>query len=226
MLAELLGPLIRSRRLQAGQGWEALPRPLDDPSVQIGGADPERVLLFGSGPAAGWGVTTHDRGLPGHLARRRAQHTGRGCEVDVIAVPILPIGGAATAVRDARLWRYDVIAVTWGLSDALALTPVAEWGRTMAGLLAFLHSSSGPTSRIIVAGIQPVRSVPLFDARWAVLPERHVGRLNTATRGLCAGLPRVTYVDPPPLPRAGPGPTVAPAVYEDWARTVSDAIAS
>lgn len=226
MLAELLAPLLRSRHLREGPEWASLPRPLDDPSVHVAGPDPERVLLFGSGPAAGWGVTTHELGLPGHLARRRAEQSGRGCEVDVVALPILAIGGAAAALREARLWRYDVIVMTWGLQDALALTPVGEWRRTMAGLLAFLCSSSGTATRIVVAGIQPVRSVPLAGSRWIAITERHARRLNSVTRALCAGLPHVSYVDAPALAPARSGRTVEPAVYEDWARTIDGAVAS
>ena len=222
MLVQMLAPLMRSWHRRASGEWDSLPRPQDVPSAYASGDDPDRVLLFGSGPAVGWGARTHDLALPGRLARRLAQVTGRGCDVDLVASPIFRISDAAAALRDSRLWRYDVIAVTWGLEDALTLTPVAEWRRTMAGLLEFL-ASSAPMASIVVAGIQPARSVPLFNSRWGSVAEWHAHRLNEITRSLCQSLPRVSYVSPPPL-APGNERTVAPESYELWARALADAV--
>jgi hypothetical protein len=222
MLVQMLAPLMRSWRRRASGDWDSLPRPTDAPSAYASGDDPDRVLLFGSGPAVGWGVRTHDLALPGRLARRLAQLTGRGCDVDLVASPIFRISDAAAALRDARLWRYDVIAITWGLEDALTLTPVAEWKRTMAGLLEFL-ASSAPTASIVVAGIQPARSVPLFNSRWGSVAEWHAHRLNEVTRALCQRLPRVSYVAPPSVAPSAER-TVAPESYELWAGALADAV--
>jgi hypothetical protein len=46
-----------------------VPRPGGRSQVHSAGVDPDRVLLMGSGMAVGWGVTSHDVGLGGALAR-------------------------------------------------------------------------------------------------------------------------------------------------------------
>src|SRR4051812_7382892 len=80
--------------------WPTLPRPTDYAQSNAPGLDPDRVLVVGSGPAAGWGVRSHELGLPGQLARRLAAATGRGSDVDILSSASLPVRGAARGLRD------------------------------------------------------------------------------------------------------------------------------
>lgn len=77
----------------------------------VAGIDPLRVLLFGSGPLIGYGVTERRHAVDGPLAALLARRTGRGVVVESRVRLGLPIGeavhslgGAGTATFHAAVW--------------------------------------------------------------------------------------------------------------------------
>lgn len=68
----------------------------------------------------GWGVTTHELGLPGALARAVSAGTNRGCDIDLVAQKEMNAENAHLAAQDRNLERYDGIVVTLGVNDAFA----------------------------------------------------------------------------------------------------------
>src|SRR4051812_22077779 len=81
----VIGPLIRLWLFAMMTGIRRAPRPEGTPVVHATGADPDRILLVGNGPALGFGVVDWDLSLAGYLARRVATGTSRGVDVKVIA---------------------------------------------------------------------------------------------------------------------------------------------
>lgn len=59
----IVRPLVRLWLSTSSQSWRALPQPTDSPVVHAAGADPDRVLLIGSGINVGYGVVSHDLAL-------------------------------------------------------------------------------------------------------------------------------------------------------------------
>ena len=75
------------------------------------GLDPMRVLVFGSGPLTGYGVTTRREAADGALAELLAERTGRGAVVESRVRVDLPIreavtslGWAGTVTFGAAVW--------------------------------------------------------------------------------------------------------------------------
>lgn len=219
-----LVPLMRAWAAAAGAGLGHVPRPTDAPHAHSPGANSDRILIFGSGPAVGWGVLSHDLALPGSLARALSARTRRGADVDAVFSTQTTARSGVHEISALRLRRYDAIVVTLGGNDALTLTSVRAWRRNLGELLRVLEETSARSTRIFMLGIQPVRSVPVFDSPLGSVAERHATVLNQATADLCETLPRTTFV-----PLTVPAPTSpdrfrTAADYRHWAGLIADAM--
>ena len=122
----------------SGNGWRQLPTPLDEPSVHSDGPNADRVLLMGSGIAVGFGVLSHDLALGGSLARRLAESTERGANVDIAAKPEMLIVDAVEMYSSADLTRYDASLLVLGDIEALHLLPVKSFRSQVRNLVRLL----------------------------------------------------------------------------------------
>jgi hypothetical protein len=219
MSKPLVASAMRAWHGRLPSRWPGVTRPVDAPQAHAPGGDPDRVLVFGSGPAVGWGVRTHELALPGQLARQLSAATGRGSDVDLLASPFLPIAAAADALQDRRLWRYDTVVVAVGSDDAVRFLPLDEWERKLSALLRLLLSSSSASTRIVVTGVPPVTGMPRFASPLAGAMDFHARRMNRVTRRVCQSLPRLFYVGlPAPAPGFADRPRGCAEAYEEWAR--------
>ncbi|MCU1543895.1 MAG: putative diguanylate cyclase [Microbacteriaceae bacterium] len=218
----LLLPLVRWRAASVDRSNGSLPRPLDAAHVHCAGHDSDRVLLFGAGAAVGWGAVTHDLALPGALARALSEATGRGADVDAIVDPRMRVSQSVSALRASSLARYDAIVVVLGVNDALQLTPLPRWRCEFSKLLEATVELSLDDTKIIVAGIQPIRSIPNFDTFLGTLADRHANALNSETKALCALSAQAVFV-----PLASPEKARsddwhrAPFEYAQWGRALA-----
>jgi hypothetical protein len=190
------------------QGWTrgvllslaSVPRPVDDPRAHASGVDSDRLLIFGGGVAVGWGVLSHDLGLPGSLARRLSTLTGRGTDIDVRASPDFR---ASTALRDlARvdLARYDGIILTLGLTELLSLASVRSWRRALDDLLDHIREQSSSQAQVFVVGVHAPTQITGYDRFMAPLMSYHRAAINRASELAAAHRAGVTFIpfDPPP----------------------------
>ncbi len=173
---------------------ETVARPVGYPHAHATGIDSDRVLLFGSGAAVGWGVLTHDLALPGTLARALSAATGRGTDVDVVADGALTAGGAIAALRDLRLWKYDAIVITLGLNEVVGLDSLTTWRRDFNALLEHLTREKSQTCDLFVLGVHAVTRITPFDAVVARIAQEHRSALNRVTLHLCRVRERATFV--------------------------------
>jgi lysophospholipase L1-like esterase len=208
---------------QARGEW--IPRPRDVPHAFSSGPDPDRLLLFGGGPAVGWGVVTHELGLAGFLTRTLTGLTGRGADVRVVADPGLMAASAAGTLPDLHLPDFDAVVVTLGVEDALRGIRLRAWRADMTRVLQVLRARCSPHAQIFVAGVQPVRSIPAYDRHVAEPADRHATRMNEVTQTLCREIPGVVFVPLPPDPQSPPGPRRTPKNYPHWARVLAESIA-
>ena len=179
-------PLMRWWVASVNRSIDSVPRPTDAPQVHAAGRDSDRVLIFGAGAAVGWGVATHNLALPGALARALSASTGRGADVDVIVDRGMSVAQSVSVLRTLNLMRYDAIIVVLGVNDALRLTPLSKWRKELSRLLAVASELSLHDTKIVVTGIQPIRSIPTFDRSLGTLAGRHALALNRETAALCA----------------------------------------
>jgi hypothetical protein len=181
---------VASKRLVLSQ----IPRPVDGTVVHANGSDADRVLIVGPGLAVGWGATSHDEAFPGALARALSDLTARGTDVDVIADSDLRVGTTAAALEGRKLWRFDVIVITLGSTDALDLLPASEWRAQLAALLDTVAGAALPSTRIVVVGAEPVGSLSVYDGPNAARADALVAEYNAVSAELCASAPTATYL--------------------------------
>lgn len=222
----LLGLFMRvwlARQQAHNNQWT--PRPRDATIISTTGPEPHRVLIFGSGPAVGWGVLTNEIALPGSLARALTRRTGRGTVVELVADMGITASNALPILRKIDLSRFDAIVFILGANDAVRLISLAKWQNRLSEVLSYLSQSSSPPLRTFVTGIPPVESAPGFKTRIGMIVAAHARQMNDITARACNPALSATYVplgavEPEKALRVRDGQT-----YRKWANTIADIIA-
>ena len=218
-------PVLRAWIASKSGEVDRLPRPRDAPESHSLGVDSDRVLIFGGGPAVGWGVLSHELALPGALARALSRRTGRGADVFVVAVPRLKIGSAFDELNRVKLYRYDAVVVSVGVNDAGALTSLPSWGSNLTRTLGMIGRRSSLDTRTFVCGVHPIRSIPIYDSPLGSIADAHARKMNVVSAEICSRVPRATYV-----PLTAPKPCGLlrfrdAMSYHHWAEELADQMA-
>lgn len=201
------------------------PRPRDAPKASAAGPDADRVLIFGSGPAVGWGVLTNEIALPGSLARALTCRTGRGTIIELVADMRITVSNALPMLRAIDTSRFDVIVVVLGSNDAAKLMPLPTWHNRLFAVLSGLHQKSSRPSRTFVTGIPPIESVPGFNTRLGTIVATHSLRMNNVTARLCGVSVNATYVPLPAVVATNALGVRDGQTYRKWANAIADIIA-
>lgn len=199
-------------------------RPSDAPEAFAVGPDADQVLIFGSGPAVGWGVLTNDIALPGSVARALHGRTRRGTKVELVADMRITVSNALPMLLAIDLSRFDVIVVVLGGNDAVRLMPLRTWRKRFVKVLGGVHQKSLGLPRAFVTGIPPIDFVPGFESRLMKIIAAHALQMNTATARFC-GTVNATYI---PLPAIEPENELGVRdgqTYRKWADSIADIIA-
>ena len=216
----LLRPIMRLFRFRLDRRLGQLPQPIDAPHVHAQGNDPDRVLLFGSGPAVGYGVLSNDLALPGQLARQLSAITGRGADIDVVADPEVTIQGSLALLQQHNLWRYDAILLTVGVNNALLLTSVKVWRSAIVELLRHVTEHVPMSTRVLVVAVPPLRAMDALTRVPTWIADQHSAVLNRETRRIVAGYPRITFVPFSPLSMSDDIRFRSAATYQQWATLI------
>jgi hypothetical protein len=197
LLAPLFAARYRLTRSRAGI------RPLDVPFAAGPGSEPDRVLVVGTGPAVGWGVSTHSVALPGQLSRRLRVATGRGSHVAAFSDPDERLTTLPQLIAKHVLYNWDVIVVTLGAAEPMTLRSPASFADELRRTVSAVVARSHPATRVVVT------SAPLQDALRDAGPRRsrlvtgHARVLEDVAREVCADIPRVTHLTLPDQDRLG-----------------------
>jgi hypothetical protein len=204
------------------QGSLTFPQPSDTPQAHSPGIDSDRILVLGSGPAAGWGVSSHDLALPGSLARALSERTQRGADVALIASSIGLLASAQVQLRGADLRRLDAIVVVLGVGDALHLTAERTWQLHLTRLLNFLERHTNDSAYIYVHGIQPIRAIPIFDSLGGAIADRHARALDVITERVCLSMRRSVFVPVPDAAFLVPSGLHNSTDYRHWGEFLAE----
>ena len=219
-----LRPFLRAWTRGVLLGLADAPQPIDDPRAHSSGADPDRILLFGTGAAVGWGVASHDLALPGSLARALSRITGRGTDVDALAGAGFMVAGAARRLGKTDLSRYDGIVLTFGLHEALRLESLAGWSGDLQKLLDYL-TANAPRAALFVLGIHETTQIGRYDRMTRSIVGRHRAKINRESARICAHRYNATFI-PVDLPtRTADNRTRTPAEYRQAAAILATRIA-
>lgn len=219
-----LAPVLQAWVASKSDEVERLPRPRDEPAWHSPGPDPDRVLIFGGGPAVGWGVLSHEIGLTGSLGRALSRRTHRGADIYARPLPRLKMGGALAEFGKVRLKDYDAVVVTLGVNDAGALTPTSAWERGLSALIATIVDRTSPNIEIFVAGVHPVRSIPLYDSLPGSIAQAHARRMNATSSRVCERVGNATFI---PLTAPEPCEPVRfrdSRSYRHWAEELAESM--
>lgn len=202
----------------------SMPYARDEPRAVAGEGPVDRVLLIGNGPAHGWGVMTHQLALCGQLAASLAKATGRAMEVEYVGAELMNIESARAWLGEKDLSGFDAVVAVMGMNDAVRLTPLPVWKDGLTGLLTHLRDGLRYQAPIIVAGIQPVATIPAYRGPFAVLGQRCADAMNTVTPQVLASVANTAYV-PLGAPDLEPErPYGSAATYRAWADTLATAV--
>ncbi|MCU1551753.1 MAG: diguanylate cyclase, partial [Glaciihabitans sp.] len=117
------------------------------------------------------------------------------------------------------------VVVTLGVNDAGALTPLASWERDLTSTLRMIGRRSSQDARIFVAGVHPIRSIPVYDSPLGSVADTHARKMNTISAQVCSRVPRVTYV-PLTAPEQSNALRFRDAMtYRHWAEELADCMA-
>jgi hypothetical protein len=220
----LFSPVMRAWYFSGLSANDFVPRPRGC-TAHACGPRPARILILGGGgPAVGWGVCSQDLALPGQLARALASATGRGIDVSVVAHPELALTDARAALIGQDL-DIDAAVVVTGVREAVTLRSPRAWRRDVTALIRRLQDDCRPSTQVLIAGIQPIRSIPVFRTPGlGDLAGRHADRLNALTWEVCEGEPRVTFTALPAPRDRCEGRYRSPANYRQWAVMIALAL--
>jgi hypothetical protein len=220
-----LRSMMRVWLLSAEMARTDLPRPPAAGSIQVAGDDPLRILLMGNGAAVGYGVLTHDLALAGHLARQLSALTRRGTELRVEADGRLTAASALRILESADLRGVDVVVMTLGMNETLALAPTTRWKRDLAVLFETIERMPDAPSVCMVA-IPPMDSVTTFPPVLGAAADRHAARLNEGLGELGALYDSVRAVPFAPERRVETERYRSSDTYRSWAALIAGPIAA
>jgi lysophospholipase L1-like esterase len=200
-LTPVMRPVMKAKT-RAIHADTDIPRPTDTKPARTPGLYPDRVLLLGNGALAGWGVTSHDQAIPGHLARALTSRTRHPAEVHLRMDHTVRITTITTLLTNTDITDFDAVVVVCGASDALQLLPEHTWDTAIQNLIGTLLKATPEPTGIIIVGIQPPSTVPVFHLTEGGTVDQQAELFNTITRQYCTG--RVHFLPPPDLPRIGP----------------------
>lgn len=193
-VTDLLAPFAARWGQRVRRELDLVPHPADSLRQFVAGADPDRVLVLGNGPAIGFGVLTQELSLPGHLARRLAAATERGAAVDVVARRGVTAATAPAMLGEVRMTRYDAVVLCIGSSDAYNLISEERWRADLARLLDAVRAATTPETVIAVLAVRPVQRPSAALGQAGSLVDTHAGRLDDAAAEVCARRPGVVHV--------------------------------
>lgn len=214
----LVRPLVAAWLSASPNSWRRHVVPSDSPLVHAPGTNPDRVLLTGDGAATGRGVLTHELGLPGYLARSLSTHTARATDVDIVVAGDMTARSCLAALADVDLARFDIVVVSVGANEALALMPVAQWRAALEALLRELDVRTPSLTEIFVLPIPFFSINPSFPASLGRVVDRHVQSLNAATTELVERRSRMTVV---PVAQASVFEPEGSHLYRMWAEAIA-----
>lgn len=179
-----------------------------------------RLAIVGESTAAGVGVSGHDDGIAGALARRVRDALGR-------EVAWTARGAQGSTVRLTRHHvipqldnDYHLVVLLAGVSDVINGETLADWSIDIA---AAVEDLAVRNRHVLVAGMPPLRDFPQLPSPLAEFLDRRGQEMDVVTARIASGRDNVTFASSrPPKPLdptlfAADGMHMTAAGYAGWA---------
>lgn len=224
LIHEMMTTLIRVWLATSRHSWRRLPRPRDAPHVHAAGVTPDRMLMIGSGVAVGYGVLHWELSLTGQLAKRVAELTGRGIDIDISVDPNLDVAAAVDIVKTARIGRYDAIVFLIGSLEALELYPVRLWEQHLRVLLDTIRAEGPDSVRVLFVATPPLTDLITLPLPLRPVVRSRIRRFNEISAELMRGRAGMTVVPLAPMPKDLVD-NAGRRVHTEWAELIAPAVA-
>ncbi len=170
--------------------------PAGEPHGCIEGENPPlHLIVLGESTVSGVGVSHPREALGGHAARVVAQESRR-------AVAWHAIGQNGTTAR-AGVERLvprlvgkeaDLVIVALGVNDVILMRSPGAWAMDMQRLLAAMREHLGQRVPILLSGVPPMSTLPLFPQPLRAFAGFRSFLLNRSLSRLARGLPATYHV--------------------------------
>ena len=221
---ETVRAALVARWLAGSRGsWQSLPVPSGPPAAYRDGPDPDRILLFGSGIAMGYGVGSHDLALAGQIAHRVSDLTGRGVRVDVVAAESLSSQDVLDHLTVSRLRALDAVILTPGSLEHIILMPVAQWRQGIEEQLDHFAANAPASLRVVFVAVPEISQILAVPRLLAYVGDRSARVLNRELERLCAERDYVEFI--PFLPLHPTDLTATDSAYREWAGLIAPTVA-
>jgi lysophospholipase L1-like esterase len=198
LVAVALGAVLVPQGRRTRRAIPRLPDAAQPWNGEIAGRDPISILVLGDSTAAGVGADTQDDALPGNLARTLATAWERGATWRAVGENGATTRDIVRRYLDAASDRsHDIVFVTIGANDALALRSRRAFRRDFRTILRRLRSVS-PNALILVScfpGFSQFVALP-NPLRWVL--HLHAQSLESTARSFVRGEPGVLMSPPAP----------------------------
>jgi GAF domain-containing protein len=211
-------PLIKVWLNTSPHSWRRSVIANDSPHVHAPGTNPDRILLTGDGAATGRGVITHDLGLPGYLARSLTAHTGHATDVDIVVTRDMTAATCLTSLAGMNLDQYDIVVLSLGANEALALTSPTTWTYALGKILSQLEQHTPTATTFFVLPIPFFGINPYLPKTLARVVDAHVQHLNAQTQEIVSHKPQVTLI---PVAQVNAYEPESAHVYHRWAEAIA-----
>lgn len=170
---------------------ETRPRSVENAGVVVDGPDLLRILLVGSGAAAGRDAITRESTLASAIAQALHHRTGRGVVVDATVDPVMTIACLEPILSRASLGSYDGVVSCVGDIDALRAVRPADWRRRVSASVAVWCRRVRDRRVMIMVGVDAPGAEPGVGAVHGWLADGLARQLNAITDELTAAVPTV-----------------------------------
>lgn len=220
----VITPMVERWLVTSDASWRTLPVPSGPPVASSDGPDPDRVLLFGSGIAMGYGMKTHDLALAGQLARQVSDLTLRGVQVDIVTGEHLTVDNSLKNLTVSRLRELDVVIATPGTLEKLLLMPLSMWRSRIEFLLDHFAENAPASLRVLFVAVPEMSKIVRMPRLLGWAADRSARALNRVLEASCAARPYVEFI--PFHPTEVSGRTGTGRTYQHWASLIAPGVAA
>ena len=206
--------------------WSEGPRPPANATVRGSGPWPVRMLLCGGGPAVGYGVSSHEVSLAGHLARQLRDTTGRGIELDIAVGTDMRCREITALMTQSAVGTYDAVLVSVGVQDVLDFTAADTWIAEVAQILRLATGDPGTGRAVFVIGVPAPSHLMRLNKRLRRAADLRATEFNTGLQALCETIPNATYVPFAPEQEEWRERHRGCQTYAQWAASIVPHVAS
>jgi len=219
-------PAIRFWLTSSTLSRAAVPRPAPTAAVHTPGSRPAHLLLIGGGIAVGYGVSSQELALAGHLARQTAVLIDRAVDLDLVIDRPMTAAQCLERITLLDAAAFDGIILSIGLIEALDAVYPAAWRRQLGALLDYLESQRVHEQTVYLIAIPPLPALMRYPLPVRVLGERYAAQINEESARMAEERDGFVFLPFAPERAEESDRFRSSATYAAWASLLAEPIAA